>query len=60
MSCCLRLMMAGAEGFEPPSFASEARHLECRVLPLHHAPIISKKKGKTLVKNCLLSYQDLI
>ena len=53
-------MMAGAEGFEPPSFASEARHLECRVLPLHHAPIISKKKGKTLVKNYPLSYQDLL
>lgn len=35
-------MMAGAEGFEPPSFASEARHLECRVLPLHHAPMLSR------------------
>ena len=32
--------MAGAPRFERRSFASKARHLECRVLPLHHAPII--------------------
>ena len=36
--------MAGAPRFERRSFASKARHLECRVLPLHHAPINRRER----------------